>query len=281
LNKALTSKQIDHLLNFIGYGRVDADIWFFVMEESGGSEDGLRARLKFEELEDLPGMFQNHSVTTFLGARKGMCEIMLRLADRKADQAALQVYQSEYLGGRQGATLVCAINPLPKTESTEWSYPTLLPQYSSMQAFYEEHKTERLDLYRQLVDEHNPKMVLCIGKEHWDEYREIFNQLKFTEHDQFMMGWDTDTVVILTDEFESSEMEGKFGELVDIIRENALLIDTSFRSDTPVLSEAEIKRQKKGAARQAAIAKRKPSTTHDPADPYCVCAYCLRYEGVK
>ncbi len=74
-------------------------------------------------------------------------------------------------------------------------------------------------------------------------------------------------------------MQEKFVEIVSIIHENALSIDTSTHSKTPIVSEAEIKRQKKLAARQTAVAKRKPSATHDPADPYCVCAYCLKYEA--
>jgi hypothetical protein len=281
LNKALTQKQLDHLMDFIGYGRLDADIWFFVMEENGGSEDNLRARLKFEQLEDLPTTRQIPETSSQHSAWNGMCEIMLRLDDKEPDAEALQVYLANHLGSRKGATLVCPILPVPKSAGADWAYAHLLPQFSTPEACAEGLKHERLDLFRKMVEEHRPKIVVGIGKEHWADYQELFNQFKFSEHDQFMMGWDTDTVIILTEQLDAPEMGGKFGELVAIIRENALNIDTSFRTDIPIISEAELKRQKKGAARQAAIAKRKPSTTHDASDPYCVCVYCLKYEGVR
>ncbi len=34
-------------------GNPDAPVWFIGMEEGGGGEDNLRARLKFEQIEDL------------------------------------------------------------------------------------------------------------------------------------------------------------------------------------------------------------------------------------
>lgn len=48
----LTDSELDHLLNFIGYGTLDADVWFIGMEEAGGGEDNIRTRLKFRTVED-------------------------------------------------------------------------------------------------------------------------------------------------------------------------------------------------------------------------------------
>jgi hypothetical protein len=272
LNKILTQDHLDHLLEFIGYGRLDADIWFIVMEEYGGSEENLQARLKFEQVDDFARVQQ------FPGAR-GMSEIMLRLDDETPDEAMLQNYQAERLGRPFGSTLLSVLMPIPKSDSSDWGYATSLPQYESQKACYETIKSERLELFRQMVEENHPKIVVGCGKEAWADYQELFNHLKFSPNDQFLVGWDMDTVVILTEQLDAPEMEGKFDPIVAIIRENALSIDTSIRPETPILSESELKRQKKAAARQAAVAKRKPSTTHDPADPYCVCAYCLKYEG--
>jgi hypothetical protein len=281
LNKALTQKQLEHLSEFIGYGNPDADIWFITLQETDGSEENIRARLKFAPVEDLASAQQILDATKYHSDWRGVCEIMLRLDNKAPSDDMLQTYQADQLGRQNGATLLCALLPIPQSASAEWTYTTILPQFTSQQACDEAFKPERLDLFRELVAEHHPKIVIGSGKAHWAEYQELFNRFKFSENGPFLVGWDTDTVVILTDQFDAPEMEGKFAELVTIIRENALSIDTSIRSDVPILSEAEIKRQKKGAARQAAIAKRKPSTTHDPADPYCVCAYCLKYEGVK
>jgi len=286
LDKALTEKQLEHLLEFIGYGRLNADIWFLGMEENGGSEHNIGARLKFEQVEDLAnaqhllGITKYHSSEKVIHGLWGcMSEIMLRLEDKKTDDESIRNYQSGFLGRNHGATLLCTLMPIPKLETEEWGYETLLPQFASRQACYEALKADRMSFFRDLVDEYRPKIVIGYGRETWAEYQEIFNQFKFTENNEFLVGWDTDTVVILTDQLDAQELAGKFDEVVAIIRENALSLDLGPHSAVPILSEAELKRQKKEAARQAAVAKRKPSTTHDPADPYCVCAYCLGYEG--
>ena len=48
----LNDSELEHLLDFVGYGRLDAPVWFLGMEEAGGGEDNLRARLKFGTVED-------------------------------------------------------------------------------------------------------------------------------------------------------------------------------------------------------------------------------------
>ncbi len=39
---ALLNNELEQLLNFAGYGRLDAPVWFLGMEEAGGGEDNLR-----------------------------------------------------------------------------------------------------------------------------------------------------------------------------------------------------------------------------------------------
>jgi len=41
----LSDDELEHLLNFIGYGNLDADVWFLGMEEAGGGEVNIRTRL--------------------------------------------------------------------------------------------------------------------------------------------------------------------------------------------------------------------------------------------
>jgi hypothetical protein len=52
MTKPLTSAELEHLLNFIGYGTLDADVWFLGMEKAGGGEVNIRTRLKFRPVED-------------------------------------------------------------------------------------------------------------------------------------------------------------------------------------------------------------------------------------
>jgi hypothetical protein len=52
MTKPLTDPEQEHLLSFIGYGRLDADVWFMGMEEAGGGEANIRTRLKFRPVMD-------------------------------------------------------------------------------------------------------------------------------------------------------------------------------------------------------------------------------------
>ena len=49
----LNSAQLQHLIDFIGYGRLDAPVWFIGMEEGGGGAANINARLNFQPVEDL------------------------------------------------------------------------------------------------------------------------------------------------------------------------------------------------------------------------------------
>jgi hypothetical protein len=46
MSARLTDRELIHLLEFVGYGTLDAGVWFLGMEEAGGGEDNLRKRLK-------------------------------------------------------------------------------------------------------------------------------------------------------------------------------------------------------------------------------------------
>ena len=48
----LSDHELVHLLEFVGYGELDAPIWFVGMEEAGGGDDNIRRRLKFKKVED-------------------------------------------------------------------------------------------------------------------------------------------------------------------------------------------------------------------------------------
>ena len=85
----LTDSEIEHLLEFIGYGTLDADVWFLGMEEAGGGEENIRTRLRFRPVEDNAEAHKMLGVTHLhWGRRKiqrtwrGMCHIMLRLEGR-------------------------------------------------------------------------------------------------------------------------------------------------------------------------------------------------------
>jgi hypothetical protein len=286
LNKALTDNELDHLLNFIGYGRLDADIWFLGPEETGGDERKIRDRLNFQQVEDsdqaqktLGASLHQFGEENLLGAWRGMCEIMLTLEGRQPSSENIRSYRAENLGRAQGSTLLCELLPIPMPIGSLWGYDTLLPQYPSRQAYNAAVKPLRFEFFRQLIKQNPPKIIVAYDQSAWPDYQELFRGFNLVPSGQFEMGWDANTVVILSEHFSAETMKGKYEQLVRLILENSLSIETAKPTGPIPLSKAELARQKKESAKQASAARRKPTTRHNPSDPYCVCAFCLGYEN--
>jgi hypothetical protein len=285
LNKTLTNSELDHLLNFIGYGRLDADIWFLGFEELGGTPNGLYPRVQFQQVEDsseaqkiLQISSDQFGQNNLQGAWRSICTIMLKLEGKVISDENIRNYFLNQLGRINGSTLICEFLPIPKSVSN-WDYETIIPQYPSEEAYYSEIKKMRVPFFRELIEQNLPKIIICYGKSAWPEYLNMLNDFTLSEKDSFMLGWDANTVVILCDDFSAPEMSEKFDEMVALILENSLSIDIAKPSGPIPLSKAELTRQKKEAARKASAAKRKPSAKHNASDPFCVCIYCLGYEN--
>jgi hypothetical protein len=228
LSTSLTDTELEHLLNFVGYGNLEADVWFLGMEEGGGGEENIRARLKFRQVEDCAEAHSTLGITKFHTGQKiiqstwrGMCYIMLRLEGKPIDRESIRNYQANYLGRRQGNSLLCELLPLPKPRINVWEYKTLIPQFKSAEEYYQVVKPRRVKYLRELIQEHRPKIVIGYGqgaaKSYWQAYSELFPNLKFSENGQFLAAHDANTIVVLTNHFTSKTMNGKFDEVVSVI----------------------------------------------------------------
>jgi len=85
MSTRLTDQELFHLLEFIGYGTLDADVWFLGMEEAGGGEDNLRKRLKFKRVEDCA---EGHKILGIEKHRWGSSENQKRLLRKLMEAAA-------------------------------------------------------------------------------------------------------------------------------------------------------------------------------------------------
>ncbi len=283
--KTITESDLDTLINFIGYGNLDADIWFLGKEETISSSAMMIDRLQFEQVEDSTKALSilNLSASDFWntslnGNMQGLSELMLKLSGEKITGPKVLNYAMEHLGKADDASLLCFLLPLPVTRETGEDFQKIFPQYSSREEYLEEIRPLRLDFFRQLVASYHPRVIIAYGKDAWTDYKELFQDYKLNANGDFMLGWSAETVIILCDNFTSAELAGKLDELFSLIQKNSLDIRMDKRSGSDLLSKAEIARQQKEIARKAALAKRKPARKHNPADPYCVCEYCLGYE---
>ncbi|MDF7800022.1 hypothetical protein P4C99_11155 [Pontiellaceae bacterium B1224] len=237
MKHALTDKELDHLLRFVGYGRLDSDIWFLGMEEGvkkgatvSENIQNIRARLKFRQVEDCRDAHEILDITMHHSGKKkiqstwrGMCYIMLRLEDRAADRESIRNYQANSLGRAQGNTLLVELMPIPKSKIASWDYENFIPQFTSATDYYRTTKPRRIQYLRQLLSQHHPKVIIGYGKEFWNDYKALFPALNFSKERCFEVAYNEKMLVVLTDHFVARSMNGKFDDIVSIINARSIL----------------------------------------------------------
>ncbi len=225
MTQALTDTELAHLLQFVGYGSLESDIWFLGMEEGGGGEANIRTRLQFRTFEDNAEAHKLLGITKFHWGKRviqrtwrGMCYIMLRLENEDPSRENIRHYQAEQFGGKHGNTLLTELMPIPKPNVNSWGYEELIPQFASREDYYQQVKPQRVDYLRQLVGEHRPPVVIGYGKAFWPSYKELFPDHDFENKDIFEIAINQGTLVVLTGHFTARIMNGKFDDIVSIIR---------------------------------------------------------------
>ncbi len=225
LSTPLTDEELEHLLNFVGFGKLNAEVWFLGMEEAGGGEENIRVRLKFKQVEDcaeahkILGITKHHSGKKIIQSTwRGMCYIMLRLEGKETDRESIRNYQADYLGRFQGNSLLLELMSIPKPNIKSWGYENLIPQFTSSAEYYKVIKPRRVKYLQQLMSEHSPKIIICYGKLYWQEYKEIFPELEFFSENEFLVGKDKSKIVIMTSGLPTKAMNGKFDDVVSIIQ---------------------------------------------------------------
>ena len=222
---ALQNEELEHLLDFVGYGRLDAPVWFLGMEEAGGGEQNIRTRLKFRTVEDCAeahrtlGIIHRHwGKRVIQRTWRGMCYIMLRLENKPVDTESIREYQAESLGRNGGQTLLVELMPIPKHNIGAWGYEELIPQFKSREDYYRQVKPRRLAYLQTLLQENKPLMAVGYGKAYWADYKALFPEIRFAQLGQFEVGKSHDQTVVLTDHFTARSMNGKLDEVVDTLK---------------------------------------------------------------
>ena len=225
MTEAINDEQLNHLLDFIGYGTLNADVWFLGMEEAGGGEENIRTRLQFKQIEDNANAHKMLGITKHHWDKKviqrtwrGMCYIMLCLENIEPTTENIRNYQAEKLGRFDGNTLLYELMPIPKPNISQWGYENLLPQFASREDYYKRIKPYRINLLQDLSIKHKPKAIIAYGKSYWNDYKELFADLSFIQKGQFFVGENKATRVILTDHFTSKTMNNKLDEVVSLIK---------------------------------------------------------------
>lgn len=222
-----TNKDKQRLLDFIGYGRLEAPVWFLGMEEGGGGEARLLIQSGFSRVEDLRDAHRKLGILKHHEGRRNlqpvwnkMCEFMLRVEGHPSPTVEdRRTYQAEHLGRTHGNSLLLELLPIPKPSMSAWDYPLTFPEYPDVAAYRRDVIPRRIELVSQLVIDHLPRVIVAYGKEYWPYYRQILSHAQFSERNGSLTGVRGDTLMILTHFLSRKEMNGRHVALAHTGRE--------------------------------------------------------------
>ncbi len=176
----------------LGYGSLDAPVWFVGMEEGGGgdlAEVRLRlqtwAKLNRQPLDDLRAY---HLALGFPSVRAYFTEqvrlqrtwsSLLRVLagtkqqERTTDQ--LRQEQAHRLGRHGGETCLLELLPLPSPGSATWNYSawSTLQRLASRSTYEAHYAPRRVDALRRLITQHQPALVCFYGLTHAAWWRQV------------------------------------------------------------------------------------------------------------
>jgi len=208
MEKILNKQELEKLENFIGYGRDDAEIIFFGLEEAGGGWENLKTRIKiknydyldckrfhldnFEHKKPYKLHYDDESKkVNFQPVWKFMSYLMLKLENKSEQEIfsnnsdLLRSYQNNYLGTKNnnGKTLLTEIFPIPCSSLKHWgtkneSYTSIIPFYKDKKEYQNIVLEKRVELFKKFVKSENyqAKAIICFGKSHWKDFKKFFNE---------------------------------------------------------------------------------------------------------
>ncbi|HVX90893.1 MAG TPA: hypothetical protein VHC20_04680 [Candidatus Paceibacterota bacterium] len=236
----LTPTQVSHLENFLGYGRLDAPVWFVGMEEGGGGPDNIRARLKFGQVEDCAEAHRTLRIPQYHRAERPviqrtwgqMVRFMLVLQRRECSADEVRAYQASQLGRSHGQTMLLELMPVPKRSLNERECVDLLPCYA-VDGYRDEVRKKRIRLLRSVIARHEPLLVLCYGKAYWEHFSSLFPGAKFRTGGSGMLRpyqWARrgEQVLVLTHHLVAPSMNGWIAPLAAHVR---TLLPMGFAAD--------------------------------------------------
>lgn len=237
----LTDAQLKKIEGFIGYGKPDAEVIFFGLEEGGGGYSNVFTRIttsnytyldckRFHidrlKINNLHSDIDSNNVE-FQPVWRFMSYLMLRLKGISKEQIIennkylLRDYQNNYLGSTncQGNTLLTEIYPIPCERYNIWGtksepYNKFIPQYNSKNEYRIKVLKQRKKIIQQVInsDLFSAKVIICYGKAGWPEFKKFFGYFKvkfdvMKSCSSCMIGFLNDNVpVILTPFFGQGQM---------------------------------------------------------------------------
>jgi hypothetical protein len=180
---------VSYMERFVGFGALDAGLWFVGMEQGGGQDlHELARRLEAWQSLGSTEVADLQAYCELLGERRWhgphariqptlgkMVRVVLATRGENASPAAVRAYQSERLGRAGGETLVAELFPLPSQTVGHWIYGdcSSLPYLRSRQAYLTEVGPKREALLRAGIDLYAPRAVVFLGWCYMADWRRL------------------------------------------------------------------------------------------------------------
>jgi hypothetical protein len=184
----LTPEEIQRIVNFLGYGRITAPVWFIGMEEGLGrmsSEDAVRslkARGSFEPTMDLyqaclnlrqggqPIDIETNPPSTPVW--KFMAKIMRAIHGEQnwRHPALAKEYVQFRLGRCGGDSFLTELSPIPTRQAAD---QTWMAWFEERDAELHEKIGQRRTTLKRLRDENASTLVICYGSSLAEKFAEL------------------------------------------------------------------------------------------------------------
>jgi hypothetical protein len=174
------------LMAFVGYGHLAAPIWFLGMEEGFHKQQnmlrGLTARVRRFTLPTI-GLAEGQRLLGLPLDARGrllsqvwtfMARIVLSSCGdaRSSERAQIKHYVLHEMGAAAGITLLAELLPLPRPGIGAWP-AEYARWYSDPSAYEADVRPRRTEMFRRLLEEHQPRAVIAYGRANWGHYKEV------------------------------------------------------------------------------------------------------------
>jgi hypothetical protein len=272
------------LANFVGYGQMESDIWFVIINEKLDQFEDISSRLQFDQVMDrklasttLKKTILEFDVDNLSSEGIGISKLYLQLGKKPTKVSYAQKYMQDLLFAQTHNGLLIPFFPIPENKDLNTNFHDVFPLFESYDKYREKVKKLRLDFFNELLEGRKPKLIFLVGADQENVFADLFTEQNLKDHGFFQAGWDMDMVIVKINSLTELSIE-QIIELSKFIHETSLPIDLNKDFGPLKLSMIELEKQKKDAAKKVAFEKRKTTSKHNASDPYCVCELCLKYD---
>lgn len=171
---------------FLGYGNLDANLWFIGMEEGGGHTEAEvqgrldawndRGRLEVDDVAGFhvainqPQWFQQGAPTQ--NTWRQIIRSILRSQGQLADLDTIRAYQIERFARTNGQVATLELMPLPSPSTRDWNYHNWsnLTQLANRETYYRSVMPARIQMLQEKLRVRAPRAVVFYGagyQAHW------------------------------------------------------------------------------------------------------------------